>query len=286
VQLPEQDRIRVRHRHVPRPQVAVAITLEKNPVHHHRRSDRGSSHLPLPTDVAGLAFDGQHAARRGREVDEIAVQGRGRPAAARPLEADLSGMYRPQQRIPRPRRIELHQLPQLVAALVEALVFAGHVQVAGTVDHDGRVGVVPRPETEDTPHAGAAGEYGRDVPTLHEAPGIGEVHDPVVERDRALDRDLSVAEHSEQLVVEARHRRHDLRRHGDQSDLVVAAVQSDDVQPPVLTSNEQDIVDHERRPVPIVVAKRPTDAGRTLHRPQDERLATPVHRDDPEPSVT
>ncbi len=57
----------VRLRDVPRPEVAAAVPLDQHAVHHHRRSDRRRPHLPLPPDVAGLALDRQHPARRGRE---------------------------------------------------------------------------------------------------------------------------------------------------------------------------------------------------------------------------
>ena len=99
VQLPEQHRIRFGLRHVPCPEVARAVALDQDAVHHDRRPDRRRAHLPLPADVAGVPFHGQHAARGGREVHEIAVERRRRPAAARALEADLPGVDRPHQRV-------------------------------------------------------------------------------------------------------------------------------------------------------------------------------------------
>ncbi len=205
VQVPLQRRRHRRIGHVPGVEVARAVALQQRAVDDDRRGDRRRVDLLLPDDPTGGPLDLEDAPRRGREVDVVAVERRRRPAAAGALEADLGRGDAPHDRIVGAPGIELHQLPQLFRARVEALVLAGDVEEAVGVDHDRGVGVVAGPEAEDPPRRrGAAVQQAGDVPALHEAAGVREVHDPVAIGDRVLDRDVRLRRRIVEVAQELR----------------------------------------------------------------------------------
>ncbi len=214
----------------------------------------------------------------------VAVErGRG-PTAPRAFEPDLGRRDRPHDRIVGLRRVQLHQLPDPPALLVEALVLARDVEEPVVVDDDRPVRVVARPEPEHAAVVAAAVEQVGDVPSLHQTPGVREVRDAVVERHGVLDRDLVVADIREELIIEPRDRRHDARIDRDLPAVVIAAVELHDIEPAVLAALQEVVAQDQRRPVPVVVPHRPRHAGVGVDGPE-HRGTLPVHRDDAEQVV-
>ena len=97
---------------------------------------------------SGASFDLEDPPSRRREEHDVAVERRGRPAAARSSNP-ISRASMLQMGVVGPSRIELHELPDLAGALVEPLVLRGDVQEPLSVDRDRRVDVVADPEPQD-----------------------------------------------------------------------------------------------------------------------------------------
>ena len=162
-------------------------------------------------------------ARRRRPCTARACRGCRRRARSPPI------CTRPHQRVVRLAGVELHEArrPACVARLrpgrdVERAVPA-HVQVALVVDDDRRVGLVAVPEPEHPLVVRPAVQDVADVPALDQPAGVREVHDPVAERHRVLDRHAVVAEVAENsCCVVAGDEHHDLRVDLDQAVGVVA----------------------------------------------------------------
>ena len=160
----------------------------------------------------------------------------------------------------------------------------GDVQVTLRIDDDRGIDVAPRPEPEHLTVVRAAAKDVGDVPPFDEAAGVPEVRHAIVERHRAFDRDIVIADHVQELPVVAGNPHHDLRVHLHPVMRVVMTVQLDHVEPRVLAALQQVVADLKRCAVPVFVPHGVRHTGQGEHRPEDGR-PRPVRRHDPEVAV-
>ena len=126
-----------------------AVALEQHVVDRHRRGPRRPGEMDPPALAPGLALEPDQVAVVRRHVHHPAVDRGRRPHAAGALGAPLGDRDRPDERVPRVGRVELHDLADLLGARVVPLELAPHVEEALLVDDDARVRVVAGPEPED-----------------------------------------------------------------------------------------------------------------------------------------
>ena len=222
-------------------------------------------------------IDREQVTRIGRGVDDPEPKGWRRPE---PPELITAGHLDPPDEGVLGGGVELDQLTEVPAALVLALLFDRHVDVAVAVGEKGGVGVVPDPVVEDD-RAHSAFDI-RNVEACHPAPGVGEVGSLPVDHHRALDGDIATHQ-GEQLRGPRRGLEKDLGFHRHQPVVVKGAVELDGEEPRVLAALVHHVVDHDRVAVPVVVPD-PVD-GVGVEAPQFDGLGS-VECNDSKPVVS